>query len=75
VDKERHLLMVPVRQRQNQLLVEQTGVRILRVVDDQRTTDAIGVLPADVGMIPISAGLVDLRVLALLLRSPSLNIR
>ena len=54
------LLVVPVREAEDNLLVVFAGVGGVRVVDDERAAQAVGVLPAHVGVVPVGAGLVDL---------------
>ena len=52
--------MIPVREGQNKLLVKHVGIWILWVVDDERTAEAVWVLPIDVRMVPVRAWLIDL---------------
>lgn len=56
-----HLVVVPVGHSHDDLLVVHVLEGRLRVVDDEGPSQAVGVLAMDVGMVPVGAGLVDLR--------------
>lgn len=59
-DERRHLLVVPVGERQHQLFIVEIGIGILWVVDDQWPSESIWILAVHVGMVPICAWLSDL---------------
>jgi hypothetical protein len=59
LDKFRHLLVVPVAESKNVFFLNLYRVLLLRVADDKRCSKAIRILSHVVGVIPISASLVD----------------
>jgi hypothetical protein len=65
MDKSWHLIMIPVRQSKNQLLVIQIRIWIFRVVNDERASKAIWILPIYMRVVPVRAGLCDLFELAM----------
>ena len=56
------LIVVPVRQGEDDLVVSLVLVGEVRVMDDERTTKTVGVLAVVVRMIPVRPGLVDLEM-------------
>jgi hypothetical protein len=56
--------MIPVGECKNQLLVVLIGIRRFWVVNNKRTAEAVWVLPVDMGMVPVSARLVNLNMSA-----------
>lgn len=60
VDEVGHLIVVPVGEGQDQLLIDLVLIREVLVMDNQRTAQTVGVLRAGVGVIPVSARLGDL---------------
>lgn len=62
--------MVPVRQSECHLLVILSQVRVLWVRDDELLSQAIGILPSRVRMVPICARLINLSVCQHLNRVP-----
>lgn len=55
-----HLLMVPIRDREDEFFVVQVQEWRVGVVDHQRPSQPVWVLSACVGVVPVCAGLVDL---------------
>lgn len=55
-----HLAMVPIRDGQDKLFVVLILEGVIWVVDNDRSPEAIGVLPPNMTMIPVGARLVDL---------------
>lgn len=55
-----HLLMIMVRQSQHQLLIEEVSVRILWIVDDERSSETIRILSIDMRVVPVCPSLGDL---------------
>lgn len=53
--------MIPIGQSKNQLFIILAFVWRIWVVNNERTAQAIRVLPINVGVIPVCAGLVDLQ--------------
>jgi hypothetical protein len=64
LEKILHEIVVPVREGEHDFLVVEILVRILWVMHNEGATQAIGVLSTFMAMVPVCAGLVDLRVLA-----------
>lgn len=62
-DQTGHLIVVPIRQGQNQFFIKEVGIWIFRVVHDQRASEAIWVLAIYMGMVPVCARLLDLFML------------
>ena len=60
VEEGGELLVVPVGEGEHDLLVVLACVGGVRVVDDEGPAQAVGVLPAHVGVVPVGPGLVDL---------------
>lgn len=64
----RHLVVIPVRQSQNELFIILVLVWRVRILDDQCTTKAIWILARIMRMIPVGSRLVDLVALSKRLR-------
>lgn len=55
-----HLIVVPIRQTDDKLLIILAKIRVLRISDDESLPKAVRVLAFRVRMVPIQAGLVQL---------------
>jgi len=54
--------MVPVRERKDDFFVVKVLVRVLWVMNNERSAEAIWVLSSNMGMVPISSGLINLKL-------------
>ena len=62
-DEVWHLIVIPVRESQDQLAIDLVRKRSVRIMNDQRAAKPVWVLSAVVGMVPVRPWLINLWVL------------